>query len=193
MQKTETFYLKNMVSNSCIKLIELYFNTKKDVSIKRIVLGEVILSYDGSIIVRGEIIKSFHDLGFEVINDPHVEIVEKIKIAAIELIFKSFNTNSLIRNSDYISEKLQLPYDKISRIFSQVTGIKLEKYIILLKLEKAKEMLLTKEFNISEIAFMMDYSSVQYFSNQFKKHVGVTISQYKTNPAAFRKSLEELL
>ncbi len=193
MVKTNTFFLKNMLSNSCIKLIELDFKTREEVTITSIRLGEVHLKYDDSAVTEKDFTQWFKELGFDVIVDPNVEIVEKTKVAAIELIYKAFNNNSLIRNSEYISEKLQLPYDKISRVFSQVTGTKLEKYIILLKLEKAKEMLLGKEYTVSEIAFMMDYSSVQYFSNQFKKNVGVTISQFKENPQAYRKPLENII
>ena len=182
-----------MFSNSCIKLIELDFNSKKGVTLNNISLGEVSLEYDDTVVSKNQIANWFKDLGFDLIIDPNVEIVEKTKIAAIELIYKSFNANSLIRNSEYISEKLQLPYDKISRVFSQVTGTKLEKYIILLKLEKAKDLLLGNEYTVSEIAFMMDYSSVQYFSNQFKKNVGVTISQFKDAPQAYRKPLETII
>jgi len=193
MNKTETFYLKNMFSNSCIKLIELYFKSIEGVVITDISLGIISYTYNDAAVSNVEIINWLQELGFGVIVDPNVEIVEKTKIAAIELIYKSFNANSLIRNSEYISDKLQLPYDKISRVFSQVTGTKLEKYIILLKLEKAKELLLGNEYSVSEIAFMMDYSSVQYFSNQFKKNIGVTISQFKEAPEMYRKPLESII
>ncbi len=190
---TKVFCLKNMFSNSCIKLIQLFCKNNEGVKVERVVLGEVKMTFDDAIINEDKIASCLKEIGFEIIVDPNVEIVEKIKIAAIELIYMAFNTNSLIRNSDYISEKLQLPYDKISRVFSQVTGVKLEKYIILLKLEKAKEMLCRNEYTVSEIAFLMDYSSVQYFSNQFKKHIGVTISKYKESPEMYRKSLESLI
>ena len=190
---TKVFFLKNMFSNSCIKLVHLLCENNDGAKIERAVLGEVKLSFDDAIITEEKIVSCFKEIGFEVIIDPDVEIVEKIKIAAIERIYMAFNTNSLIRNSDYISEKVQLPYDKISRVFSQVTGVKLEKYIILLKMEKAKEMLCRNEYTVSEIAFLMDYSSVQYFSNQFKKHVGVTISKFKETPKVYRKSIESLI
>jgi len=182
-----------MFSQSCIKLIELAFKSKKGIKINQIALGEVNLEYDDEFINDDELEQSFKELGFDIVNDPNLEIVEKTKIAAFERIFKAFNTNSLIRNSDYISEKLQLPYDKISRVFSQVTGTQLEKYIILLKMEKAKEMLSSNEYNVSEIAYLMEYSSVQYFSNQFKKNVGVTISKFKEAPHLYRKSIESII
>jgi len=101
--------------------------------------------------------------------------------------------SSLIRNSDYISDKLQLPYEKTSRLFSKVTGVTLEKYLILLKMEKTKELLRNNEFSLSEIAYMLDYSSVQYLSNQFKKVTGLTVSEYKALGYEIQIPLEEIL
>jgi len=193
MEKKETFFLKNMFSSSCIKLIELVIGKKEGIQIVSIKLGVLTLQYTPSIVDEKTIIKWLEELGFGIIIDPDQEIVEKTKLAAFDLIFRSLNTSSLIRNSDYISEILQLPYDKISRVFSQVTGVKLEKYIILLKIEKVKEMLTENEYSLSEIAFMMDYSSVQYFSNQFKKIVGVTITQFKESPQKYRVSIDSFI
>ncbi|MDB5225939.1 MAG: AraC family transcriptional regulator [Bacteroidota bacterium] len=187
------FILKNMISKSCIRLIELYFNTVEFVHIKKIFLGEVILSYAPGKISEADIIKHFTQLGFTVVSDPDIVITEKIKVAAIELIHFANNTNSLIRNSDYISERVQLPYDRISKVFSKVTNTTLEKYIILLKIEKAKEMITNNEFSLSEIAFTLGYSSVQYLSNQFKKTTGYTVSQYKEQPKQDRVPLENLI
>ena len=189
----ETFFLKNMFSNNCAKLIEYVLNEKEGITIISIELGKLIVEYNNTLVSKEQIGFWLDELGFGIIIDPNHEIVEKIKIAAFDLIFKSLNTNSLIRNSDYISEILQLPYDKISRVFSQVTGVKLEKYIILLKIEKIKEMLIENEYSLSEIAFIMDYSSVQYFGNQFKNIVGITITKYKENPQKYRRSIDSFI
>ncbi len=189
----ETFFLKNMFSNNCAKLIEYVLNEKEGITIISIELGKLIVEYNNTLVSKEQIGFWLDELGFGIIIDPNQEIVEKTKLAAFDLIFKSLNTNSLIRNSDYISEILQLPYDKISRVFSQVTGVKLEKYIILLKIEKIKELLIENEYSLSEIAFIMDYSSVQYFSNQFKNIVGITITKYKENPQKYRRSIDSFI
>ena len=156
-------------------------------------MGEVLLSYDPGKTTANEINGYFTQLGFNVINDPDIIITEKIKTAAIELILFANNTNSLIRNSDYISERVQLPYDKVSKIFSKVTNTTLEKYIILLKIEKAKELISNNEITLSEISYTLGYSSVQYLSNQFKKTTGYTVSQYKELPRQERIPLENLI
>jgi AraC-like DNA-binding protein len=187
------FILKNMISKSCIRLIELYFKNIPNLTIKKIFLGEVVVEYVPGKISEEEIVKHFQQLGFGVVSDPDVAITEKIKVAAIELIHFANNTNSLIRNSDYISERVQLPYDRISKVFSKVTNTTLEKYIILLKIEKAKELITNNEMSLSEISYTLGYSSVQYLSNQFKKTTGYTVSQYKELPQQERTPLENLI
>ena len=161
--------------------------------IKTVFLGEANLTYNAGKITEKEIAQCFQQLGFNVINDPEVEMVEKIKVAAIELIYYANNTNSLIRNSDYISERVQVPYERISKVFSKITNTTLEKYIILLKIEKAKELLFKNDYTLSEIAFMLGYSSVHYLSNQFKKVTGLSVSQYKSLEEQQRIPLENLL
>lgn len=173
------YTLKNMVSKSCVRLIKLYFKDIEGIDVKSVFLGEANLIYDPSVISEGEIEDHFNEIGFEVVNDEEEVITEQVKAAAIELIMFAANNNSIIRNSDYISDKVQKPYEKISKIFSHKTGITLEKYIILLKIEKAKEMILDGSYNLSEISYQLGYSSVQYLSRQFKQTTGKTFSEFK--------------
>lgn len=187
------YLLKNMLSKSCLKLVDLYFAGQEGVQIKKIRLGEVELTYDPLKTSSLSIEKGFQELGFFVVSDPNETVVEQIKIAAIELIYQANNMSSLIRNSEYISDRVQLPYDKLSKIFSLVTGTTLEKYIILLKVERAKELIGSNEYNLSEISYMLGYSSVQYLSNQFKKATGITVSQFKNGADLERIPLENLL
>lgn len=189
----KTFYLRNMLSNSCVKLVEMCFVNSEGIEIKKISLGEVELVYDEENVKVESIEKKFADIGFTVISNQNESIVEKVKIAAIELIFKANNMSSLIRNSEYISDRVQLPYDKLSKVFSTSTGTTLEKYIILLKIERAKELLSGNEYNLSEISYMLGYSSVQYLSNQFRKSTGITVSQFKNGESLERIPLEDLL
>lgn len=185
--------LKNMLTRSCIKLIELGFKNKEGLTLIHIELGKIVFQYNSEIITIAEILHFIKDLGFEALDDPDDIIVEKIKQAAVELIFYANNTNSLIRNSDYISQKLQLPYQKLSKVFSRSAGMTLEKYIILLKIEKTKELIFKNQHSLSEIAFMLDYSSVQYLSNQFKSIEGITLSEFKESPLKHRRPLEDLI
>ncbi len=190
---TKTFSLKNMVSKSCIRLIKEYFLKFEAVKIIDVRLGEVNLSFKPSKIKIERIEKEFVELGFAPLKNKEDELVENIKIAAIELIHHAYNANSLIRNSDYISEKLCTPYSKLSKVFSEKTGITLEKFLIKLKIEKVKELIMFEDFTLSEIAFLMGYSSVNYLSNQFKQITGLTVSDFKIYPIKHRIPFEDLI
>ncbi len=79
-----------------------------------------------------------------------------------------------------------------SRIFSSNQNITLEKFIILNKIERIKELIDQEEFTLSEIAYMMDYSSVQYLSNQFKQLTGMTVSEYRESDRSSKKAIDNL-
>lgn len=181
-----------MISHSCLRLVRLELQQLSGVEVQQVSLGEVWLKIDETICTQDKLKVFFEQIGFPVLLDAETTIAEKAKVAAVELIYYANNSNSLIRNSDYISDKLGLPYEKISKTFSRVKGITLEKYIISLKIEKSKELIAGGQFTLSEIAFMLGYSSVQYLSNQFKKTTGVTVSEFKENPNRYKIPLDEL-
>jgi AraC family transcriptional regulator len=180
----------NMLTKSCIRLIRLSFERIEGVQIKNIVLGSIELEFDDEKVSQSDLELLIEDLGFRVLKDQDLVLTDKVKRAAVELIHFSYNANSLLRNSDYISERVQLPYERLSKIFSRVTGTTLEKYIILLKIEKIKELILTNEFTLSEISYKMGYNSVHYLSNQFRKVTGMSVMEYKRNPDGLRIPLD---
>jgi AraC-like DNA-binding protein len=84
-----------------------------------------------------------------------------------------------INYSDYISEKLHHDYTYLSNIFSEVKGITIQQFIINHKIERVKELLLYDEMNLTEIAYLLNYSSVAHLSSQFKKVTGLSPSFFK--------------
>ena len=127
--------------------------------------------------------------GFALAHNREERIVEEIKVAVIELIHHLNNVDSIVRKSDYIVEKLGLSYQYLSKVFSEHEHQTLEKYVILQKIERIKNLIDNEEFTLSEIAYLMDYSSVQYLSNQFKTITGMTVSQYKERDRFFKKAV----
>ena len=71
-------------------------------------------------------------------------------------------------------------------------GITIEKFIITHKIERVKELLVYNELNLTEIAYMMHYSSVAHLSAQFKKITGLTPSHFKQLKEKRRSMLEDL-
>jgi AraC-like DNA-binding protein len=94
--------------------------------------------------------------------------------------------------SEYLSQKLHHDYNYLSNLFSEVEGITIEKYFIAQKIEKVKELLVYDELNLSEIADRLNYSSVAYLSNQFKKATGLSPSHFKQLKEVKRLPLDKV-
>ena len=155
-------------------------------------LGNVKVVHPAKQVSLESIDDMLHYYGFEVAYNREDRIVEQIKIAVVELIHDLNNVDSIVRKSDYIVEKLGLSYPYLSKLFSEREHKTLEKYIILQKIERIKHLIDTEDFTLSEIAYMMDYSSVQYLSNQFKSITGMTVSQYKADPRRTKTGIDRL-
>lgn len=130
-------------------------------------------------------------LGFELLLDRRKQMVEQIKTAIIELVH--YTTTALKVNlSTYLSQKLALGYANLSATFSEMEGVTIERYFIQQKIERVKELLTYDEKSLSEIAYLLDYSSVAHLSAQFKKISGETPSAYKLVNKPERKTIDEI-
>jgi AraC-like DNA-binding protein len=116
--------------------------------------------------------------GLELMDDKKSILVEKIKTTIIELIHYT-DDQIKVNLSDYLSEKLNYNYTYLSNLFTETKGVTIEKYYLSHRIEKAKELLIYDELNLSEIAYKLHYSSVAHLSNQFKKMTGLTPSHFK--------------
>lgn len=191
MEVSKTFFVKYMVCKCCIRIIRQEME-QHGIKVNRIILGEIDTTYDDTKITEADVEKILNDNGFDLVTNKDKILVEQIKTAVIELVHYANNMNSIIRNSDYMVEKLGYSYQHLSALFSKYEPITLEKYIILHKIEKVKEMIEYGELTLSEIAFSMGYSSVQYLSTQFKNITGISVTDYKKTPDVVRKSIAEI-
>ncbi len=183
-------YIKNMVCNRCIMAVKNELEKFGHQSLN-ITLGEVQLSNemtDSEKDIFGERLKT---LGFEMIDDKKSRIIGQIKSSIIEVVHH--HNDGLKSNlSDYLSNRLHHDYTYLSNLFSETEGITIEKYFITQKIEKVKELLVYDELSLSEIATKMNYSSVAYLSNQFKKVTGLTPTYFKNIKENKRRPLDEL-
>lgn len=190
MMKSVTLYIKNMVCNRCIMVVQNEMD-KQGLEVKNIKLGEVVLERELSNEEKNTLGKKLTQLGFELIDDKKSRIVEQIKNIIIDLVHHQ--ENDIKSNlSEIISSKLHHDYNYLSNLFSEVEGITIEKYFIAQKIEKVKELIVYDELSLSEIAFRLNYSSVAYLSNQFKKVTGLTPSHFKHVKEDKRKPLDEV-
>ncbi len=59
-----------------------------------------------------------------------------------------------------------------------LTGLSMAEIIRDLRLERAKQLLANKKFNVNEICYMVGFSDVDYFRRIFKTHMGESPSAY---------------
>jgi AraC family transcriptional regulator len=189
--KTTTIYIKNMVCQCCLRVIRAEFE-KAGVVVDEISMGKATISHDPAAVSMEDVRAILKELGTDLIHTREQRLVEEIKQTVVELIHEMNNVDSIVRKSEYLVEKTGLSYAYLSRIFSSHEHITLERYIILNKIERIKELIDQEELTLSEIAFIMDYSSVQYLSNQFKHMTGMTVSEYKESDRSSKRSLDQL-
>ena len=141
-------------------------------------LGEVNIIDSISEEQKQEFNEGLKKSGLELMGDKKSQLIEKIKGIIIELIHYS-DEELKINFSDFLAEKLNHDYTYLSNLFAEVTGTTIQQFIIKHKIERVKELLVYDELNLSEIAWKLNYSSVQHLSNQFKKVTGLTPSHFK--------------
>lgn len=135
--------------------------------------------------------KALRKSGLLLMDDKKSILVEKIKVAIIELVHYT-EEQIKVNLSDYLGEKLDHDYTYLANLFSEVKGITIEKFYLKHKIEKVKELIVYDELSLTEIAFKMHYSSVAHLSNQFKKITGLSPSHFKQLKNKRRTSLNDV-
>src|ERR1051325_867171 len=114
-------------------------------------LGEVEVMENITAEQRKQLKTALLKSGLELMDDPKAILIERIKKVIVEMIHFEDELPK-VKNSDYISQKLNHDYASLANLFSEATGTTIEHYIIIHKIEKAKELLLYDELNLTEIA-----------------------------------------
>jgi AraC-like DNA-binding protein len=154
-------------------------------------LGMVDIIEDISAEQRARLKANLLKSGLELLDDKKSILIEQIKNVIVEMVHYSEELPK-VNYSDHISERLNHDYTYLSNTFSEVKGITIQQYIIFHKIERVKELLLYNEHTLTEISYMMQYSSVAHLSNQFKKVTGLTPTFYKQLKKKRKGNLENL-
>jgi AraC-like DNA-binding protein len=185
-----TIFIKNMVCPRCISAVEQTLS-KLNIPVIEVKLGKAIL--ESSNIDYPNLNKELKAIGFEIIQNKNEQIIEQIKTLIIDYIHHHNGENLKINISEYLSKKIGHEYSSISSIFSKAENTTIEKFIILQKIERVKELIDYNELNFSEIAFNLNYSSAAHLSKQFKKITGFTLTDYKKTKPEQRNTIDNLL
>lgn len=116
------------------------------------------------------------EYGIEIIENQKTVLVQKMKDTIVEMIHNPELVT--VKSSVYLAEKLGHSYGYLSNLFSDVTYTSIENYIIMQKIEYAKQLVVSGQLSLTEIAFKLSYSSVAHLSTQFKNVTGITPSAF---------------
>lgn len=179
-----------MVSNRCKMAVK---EELKKLGLHFIVvdLGEVKIIENISTEKRALLKINLHHSGLELMDDRKAMLIEKIKTIIIEMVHHSDEIIK-INFSDYLSSKMNHDYTYLSNLFSEDQGTTIEHFIISHKIERIKEFIIYGEYNITEIAWKMGYSSVAHLSSQFKKVTGFSPSIFKQLKDKRRCPIEDI-
>lgn len=183
-------YIKNMVCNRCVMAVEEILQ-KEDIADFRVEMGKITLTHPPEKEKMQTIEKRLNEVGFEIISDAKSRLIEEIKKVTRDYVY-THQEEIKVNFSEHLSSLLNHDYNYLSVLFSSVTGTTIEKYLIHLKIERVKELLVYGEKTLSEIAFEMGYSSVAHLSGQFKKVTDFTPSEFKQLAGHKRKPIDEV-
>jgi AraC-like DNA-binding protein len=95
---------------------------------------------------------------------------------AVDYIHKNYAKELIdVKN---LSAECGISYDYLRKLFEQRFGVSPIKYINALKINRAKELLSSGLYSVSEVAFSSGFSDLSHFSRFFKANVGVLPSEY---------------
>ncbi|WP_241140635.1 helix-turn-helix domain-containing protein [Cognataquiflexum rubidum] len=183
-------YVKNMACQSCVAFVKEALDEMDIVPVK-VGLGEIETKKDVTDEEKRELNKKIKKVGLELLEKKQGVIIEKIRKVMVDYVYHS-DEKPNVNFSTLLSDKLNHSYTYLSNFFSEVEATTIEQYLISLKIERVKEMIILEEFNLSEIAFKLHYSSAAHLSNQFKKVTGLSPSHFKKLKEKRRIAIQDL-
>lgn len=183
-------YIKNMVCDRCIMAVRQLLR-RMGIAPQSVELGVVRLTEELSKEQLEMLQKDLLQLGFELLDDKRQQTIDRIKTLIVDLVHYHDNRSEL-NLSDYLAQQLHSEYSSLSKLFSEFTGITIERYFILQRIERIKELIFYDQLSLTEIAYKLNYSSVAYLSSQFKQITGMTPSKFKALKKNMRRGLDTI-
>lgn len=180
--------IKNMVCPRCIMTVKKLLESE-GLTVMSVSLGDAEIAEELTDEQRLAVATELQQVGFELLDNPRSQLVEQIRIAVLKWVRMNQKTQKM---SDYLSKHLQKDYSTLSKLFSEVRGITIERFAIIHRIEYAKELLCYSQLSTSEIAYTLGYSSPAHLSSQFKQVTGMTPKEFRALSNPDRKPLDAL-
>ncbi|WP_394990414.1 helix-turn-helix domain-containing protein [Emticicia sp.] len=170
-------YIKYDINIICKKVLQEQLD-KLELPYALIGFGEVEIKDSVESEKLKHLSSSLQEYGIEIVESNKSILVQKIKDAIIEMIYmeEKLPTSKI---SAFLADKLGYSYGYISNLFADVTYTSIESFIILHRIEFAKQLITIGELTFTEIAHKLNYSSIAHFCTQFKNTTGLTPTAFK--------------
>ncbi len=183
-------YVKNMACESCKVVVKKALEELKIHPIK-VELGEIETKGDVTDNQKIKLNSIIKKAGLELLEKKQGVLIEMIRKIMIDYVYSSAE-KPRHKFSVLLSEELGHNYRYLANFFSEVEATTIEQFLISLKIERIKELIILEEFSLSQIADKLHYSSVAHLSNQFKKVTGLSPSHFKKLKEKRRMTIQEL-
>ncbi|MBD3583071.1 helix-turn-helix domain-containing protein [Flavobacterium selenitireducens] len=119
----------------------------------------------------------FIHYGIEIIRDEKVFLAQRIKDVLAEI---AYDDKRLKKTSScHLADHMGFSYAYLAGSFERSTSYTIEKYLIMIKVERAKRLIVEGELTIKEISMLMNYSSAGHMCKQFKKTTGLSVTSFR--------------
>lgn len=183
--------IKNMVCQRCIRVVREEIE-RFGFKVEGVQLGSVKICGEPGKKELDKIKDALEKEGFEVLDKRNEQLIEEIKTLVVDAIHYGKGKKEEENYSEFIARSLKMDYNYLSNLFSSMEGVTIERYIILQKIERVKELIVYDNMSLGEIAFETGYSSTAHLSRQFKDVTGLTPSEFKSLSVKNRKPLDKL-
>ena len=123
-------------------------------------------------------------MNVEVVGNNDALMDRVMKVINSHLIDSDFNV-------DMLSEEVGLSRTQLHRKMKEITGISTGEFIRNHRLQQAARLIRERKINISQVAFTVGFNNQTYFSTVFKKHFGMTPSEYAESYKNGKKQVED--
>lgn len=101
-------------------------------------------------------------------------VIDKV----IEYLNKHYMENFSLKN---LADEIYLSPNYICSLFKQEVGRNISDYLTLVRIEKAKELLMDHRLKVYEISNMLGFTDSRYFNKIFKKYTGMNLTEFREN------------
>lgn len=179
----------NEEKNILARIIEERLNTF-DTALHQAISGDRIK--DNAVVGSQQLIRLYLELFLITLirNNTYIENKDRISLITRQRVEDDLLNRIIAYMKDNIDQNLMLDdfcyqfaisRTQLKTIFKDKLDTSVMHYFRHLKMERAKDLIREEKYNFSEIAEILGFSSVNYFSQSFKGMVGMNPSQYATS------------